>query len=317
MEEIRVAIIGAGYMAQEHAKAFASLPGVRIAGVFSRTRARAETLAARYGAEVFDDVNQLARGTRAHAVIVTVTELSMKSICLDVIAHPWICLLEKPVGIDLFEAQEITQAFRSARRPAYVALNRRAYASTRGAASQLTSRQPRLVSVLDQQDMATARALGHPERVVHGWMYANSIHLVDYFNVFCRGELIDLQVLVPWNPAQPGHVVATLRYSSGDIGVYQAVWNGPGPWAVTVTDDQVRIELRPLERLGIQRRGERALTISEPEAADVDFKPGLHWQAKQLIEAIAGRPHALASLDESTRSMALVAGIYGHSKPGT
>ena len=38
----KVVTIGAGAMAREHIRAFASLPGVSIAGIHSRTKSRAE-----------------------------------------------------------------------------------------------------------------------------------------------------------------------------------------------------------------------------------------------------------------------------------
>ena len=42
---LKVAFIGAGYMAEEHMRAFASLSDVTIAGIHSRTRERADKLA--------------------------------------------------------------------------------------------------------------------------------------------------------------------------------------------------------------------------------------------------------------------------------
>ena len=45
---IKVAFIGAGYMTTEHLKAFSNLPGVNIAGIYSRTKERAIKLKADY-----------------------------------------------------------------------------------------------------------------------------------------------------------------------------------------------------------------------------------------------------------------------------
>jgi hypothetical protein len=41
------------------------------------------------------------------------------------------------------------------------------------------------------------------------------------------------------------------------------------------------------------------------------LKPGLRYQAEQIVELLQGRPTSLATLDEATRSMALCADIYG------
>lgn len=312
MKKWKIAIIGSGYMAQEHAKAFASLPNVEIVGVCGRSRARAEALAATHGVPVYDSVTSLYQSTQADAVVVAVNELSAREVCLAAFAHPWLCFLEKPVGVDLPQAEEITAAAHRAGTKAYVALNRRSYASTRQALRELAADDsPRLISVLDQQDMVSAREGGQPDEVVRNYMYANSIHLIDYLNLFGRGEIVAVKPTQPWDAERPGHVVATVHYASGDVGVYQAVWNGPGPWSVTVTNAQVRLEMRPLEKLGIQRRGERRLSEAPADAIDTDFKPGLRHQAEQVIEALEGRPTTLAPLDEATRSMALCADIYG------
>jgi hypothetical protein len=142
-------------------------------------------------------------------------------------------------------------------------------------------------------------------------MFANSIHVIDYFTLFCRGTLQSVDVAAPWTPEDPSHVIATLQWSSGDRGVYQALWNGPGPWAVTVATPAARFEMRPLESLTVQLRGERRVAAVEPDPIDSEFKPGLHYQAGELIKASGGGLNDLATLDEATESMALCAAIYG------
>lgn len=310
---VKIAIVGAGYMATEHARAFAALPGVDIAGVSGRSRERAEALGSRHGAPVLDDVEALWRKTRADAVVVAVNEPSMAAVCEEVFRYPWTVLLEKPVGVDLADALRIQECARrnGAEARVWVGLNRRAYASTRGALGMIPEEGSRLVSVLDQQDMSVIRAMGKPEVVVRNFMYANSLHLIDYFDVFCRGELVSVDVAAPWTPEAPGHVIATLLWSSGDRGVYQALWDGPGPWAVAIAHPQMRLEMRPLESLAVQRRGERKVVAVDPDPIETAFKPGLYIQAQELLRAVNGEEPGLASLQDAIRSMALCAKIYG------
>lgn len=308
----KIAIVGAGYMAEEHARAFASLAGVKIVGICGRSQNRAEILAARYGAKTYDSVEALYSGTKADVVVVAVNELSAHDVCLQAFRFPWLLLLEKPVGIDLNQADDILAAaiWQGAR--AYVALNRRSYSSTRRALRELSADDsPRLISVLDQQDMISAREGGQPEEVVRNYMYANSIHLIDYLNIFGRGDIIRCEQSKKWDADHPGHVVATVHYSSGDVGVYQAVWDGPGPWSVTVTNRAIRTEMRPLECLSVQHRGQRVLTVIPVEPIDMEFKPGLRNQAEQVVAALENKQTSLTTLQEATRSMALCADIYG------
>lgn len=316
MTRFRIALIGAGYMADEHARAFASLPSVEIAGVSSRSRARAEVLATKYDTRAFDSIEEMYRETRADAVVVAVNELSMSEVCVAAFAHPWLCLLEKPVGIDLSAAESILVRARSGKVRAYVALNRRSYSSTRQALEQLAEDDgPRLISVLDQEDMNAAREFGQPEVVVRNFMFANSIHLVDYLIAFGRGKVVSVDSVVPWTPELPRHVVSVIRFDSGDSGVYQAVWDGPGPWSASVTNARARLEMRPLEKLTIQNRGERRAVEIPIDPIDTEFKPGLRFQAEQIVLALKGQPASLPTLEDSMRTMLLCGYIYGLISP--
>lgn len=314
MKKWKIAIVGAGYMAQEHAKAFASFENVEIVGVCGRTFSRAEELALAYGARAYNNVTEMYNECRADAVVVAVNELSMPDVCLECFKFPWLCFLEKPVGVDLDAAEKILAAAVQTKVRAYVALNRRSYSSTRQALEKLQQHDGvRLISITDQEDMVAARESGQPEKVVKNFMYANSIHLIDYLSLFGRGEIVRVESTVPWNPDNPGFVVATIHFSSGDVGVYQAVWDGPGPWTVVVTNSGVRVELRPLEFLAVQYRGERKLSPISPDEIDTRFKPGLHYQAQQIIGILNGQSTDLASIEDAVSSMKLCANIYGLS----
>lgn len=316
MKEFKIALVGAGYMATEHARAFAGLDGVRLVGITSRTWAKAEHLAAEYpGMKVFDSVEAMYETTQADLVIVTVKEMSMAHIAAQCFRFPWAVLLEKPAGYDLENARLILEESRKKGRKVWVALNRRAYSSTRQSLGLLeASSGPRYIRVLDQQDqLAASDIYKEPPEVVRNYMYANSIHLVDYFRVFGRGDVTRITPICPWTPDAPWMVVSKLEFSSGDIGLYEGVWNGPGPWAVTVVTPGQRLEMRPLEQVSLQLRGERKVTQLDIAGEDGQFKPGLRQQAKDMLCALAGQSSPMPTLEESFQSMLLVAGIFGLS----
>ena len=303
-------------MASEHAKAFSALPDVVLSGIFSRTRTRAEQLAARHpGMLICNSVTELFERTRADLVVVTVKELAMESIAIESFAFPWTVLLEKPAGHDFAVATRVLEAATKSGCKAYVALNRRAYSSTRSVLHRLsTNAGLRFVKVIDQQDQeAASQIYNEPFEVVKNYMYANSIHLVDLFHVFCRGELTESFSVIPWIPEKPWLVVSKLAFSSGDIGLYEGIWDGPGPWSVSVSTPAERYEMRPLEQATVQLRGERKATAMEIDSADVICKPGLLYQASQAVAAARGEPHNLPSLQDSWQSMHLVARIFSLS----
>lgn len=314
MTSCKVAFVGAGYMAAEHMKAFSGIGGVELAGVFSRTRARAEKLAADYsGMKVCNSIADLYRQTGADIVVVTVTELSMNETATECFAYPWKVLLEKPAGYNLPDAAAIMEAAQRNSRCVYVALNRRAYSSTGMALSRLQGNAgPRFIKVQDQQDQEAALNIHKtPALVVENYMYANSIHMIDYFRTFGRGEITKVTPAVPWNSRKPGIVIAHIEFSSGDMGLYEGIWNGPGPWAVTVNTPQERLEMRPLEQVSVQIKGERKLVSLQVDPVDMEFKPGLRKQALAAVAAVRGEATELPTLEDSFQSMLLVAKIFG------
>ncbi len=310
--EHRVAIIGTGAMAREHIKAFRDVPGVTVCGIYGRTRHKAEALAAEFDIGVVaDSIEELHRTAQPDLVQVSVYETGIRSVLDQALAFPWRILMEKPIGLDHAEAIDILQQAKSAGRHVYAGLNRRAMSSTVAALSDLTQNsEPRFIHVQDQQSLETARAIGHAPEVVANWMYANSIHLVDYLLAFGRGDVTSVEVVHRWNADDPALVLAKVSFSSGDIGLYEALWAAPGPWSCTISTRSRRWELKPLERAAFQDAGTRKLVPVEPDDWDQNFKPGFRRQAEWMIAEAAGQSTPLPSLETGVKAMQLVRDIY-------
>ena len=155
---------------------------------------------------------------RIHLIIFAVYGLPVALACAP---YPWTLFLEKPPGLDVAEAKAIRAATQD--RVVLVGLNRRFMASTQTVLKDLGPfDEPRFITVQDQQSLATARAIGHAPAVVDHWMYANSIHLVDYLRFLGRGPVLRVVPVQPWSLAEPGVVIAQVRFASGDVGLYQA-----------------------------------------------------------------------------------------------
>ncbi|MCI0815923.1 MAG: Gfo/Idh/MocA family oxidoreductase [Chloroflexi bacterium] len=163
-----MAVVGAGLMAREHLRAFGDVPGVALVGVHSRTRARAEALAAEFEVPVVTgSVEELYEKSAADVVVVAVSELSAAAVSGECFAFPWTVLLEKPPGYNLRVAEEIRAAASAAGRRVLVGLNRRFYSSTRAVLDGLGAQDgTRFVLAQDQQDPQAALAAGKPEEVV-------------------------------------------------------------------------------------------------------------------------------------------------------
>jgi predicted dehydrogenase len=310
--EVKIAIIGAGRMAEHHILAFADIPDASISGIFSRTRTRAETLAQAYGIpKVYDSIDDLYAGTDADLVVIAVPELSVNTVCHVAFQYPWLALIEKPAGYNVVDAEAIAAYARKMGRRASVALNRRHYSSTLAVLQQVNEIDgQRLVNVFDQENPQVALEAGRPKLVVENWMYANSIHVIDYLRLFCRGDVTAVENIVRWNPTNPKFLVARVDFSSGDVGIYQAVWNAPGPWSVMVSTQAKRWEMRPLEQAVSQAHKSRENVSIEVDAWDIKFKPGLRRQAEEAVRAVRGEANSLPSLEDGLETMSLVSRIY-------
>ena len=299
-------------MTREHIRAFKGLPGVELSGVFSRTKIKADALATEFSVlHVCDSIRDLYNKTNADLVIVSVPVLTTKEVVLEALQYPWIQLIEKPVGKNIAEAEEILAASKKFSGKGFAAFNRRFYSSTKAVIQdQADSNEKRLVCVYDQEDPWAEWEEPRSKELIDNWMFANSIHLIDYFRFLGRGKIISVEPHVRWNPDDHLAVAARLTYDSGDIGLYQSVWGAPGPWAVTVTTKSKRWELRPLEQASFQLYGTRKLEVIPVDQADVDFKAGLKIQAVEAIKMVNGLPHQLVTLEDSLETMKLVEQIY-------
>lgn len=309
-----IAIVGAGSMGREHAKAFARLPGVKVAGIASRTKARAEALASELGIPVVaESIAQLHERTHADLVVVAVPELEANGVAKAAFALPWAVLLEKPAGYDLSDAEDIARAAKGRKAPVMVGLNRRFYSSSQAIRADVDQRadEPRFVHVQDQQSYAEARRHNHPEKVVERFMYANSIHIIDLIAFFARGEVAKVQRITPWRGAHTTVMLAHVEFSSGDTALYEGLWQGPGPWAAAVATPSRRWTMQPLEQAQFQNANERKRNDIEIAEDDRICKAGFLAQARGAIARVRGEPSPIPDLAESLRTMRLIHDIFG------
>lgn len=314
MRDVSIAIVGAGGMAREHAKAFASLPGVTVAGITSRTRAKADALAAELGIGlVADSIDQLQKQTDADLLVMTVPELSAHPVAINAFKHPWAVLLEKPAGYDLADAEKIAAAAKGRKAPVMVGLNRRFYSSSRTIKADLETRpdDKRFIHVQDQQSYAEARRYNHPPQVVEKFMYANSIHLIDLIPFFGRGKVTRVDQVTPWRGEVTEVMLAYVEFDSGDTALYEGLWKGPGPWAANVSTPGKRWIMQPLEQAIYQNAGERARHTIEASDDDKQFKAGFLLQARSAIAAVRGERSEIPSIDDSLETMRLINRMFG------
>jgi predicted dehydrogenase len=310
----RVAIIGAGAIAREHARAFQAQPGVELVSIQSRTASKAEAVAAEFSIRhVARSIPELYEVGLPDLVVIAVTIPATRQTCLACLEHEAALLVEKPLGLNLAECEEIVTRAAALDRKGYVAFNRRHYASTQWVQDGLKGLNgPRFIRIEDQEDTDAAALDGHAQEVVENWMYANSIHMIDLARQFGRGEIVSVSPLQPYKgPDETLAVVAEIEFESGDIALYECIWNAQGPWAATVHTRERRFELRPVETAFYQTREQRTRHPMPDAEIDSAYKPGFFMQAKSAVSAVRGEPHTLATFEDALETTRLTHRIFG------
>jgi predicted dehydrogenase len=313
MKTTSVAIIGAGGMAEEHIKTFSSFDGVKVQGIYSRTRARAEKLSNIYSIpNVASSIENLYHQSKANLLIVAVPELAANLVAKAAFRFPWKVLMEKPVGYNLTDAQEILGYAQKNKTNVFVGMNRRFYSSSLTVKNELDlfDDNVRFIHIQDQQSISDAKSIGQPNKVAENYMYANSIHLIDLILYFCRGEITGVNNVMPWFGAETDRVLSLVEFSSGDKALYEGIWRGPGPWSCSVSTENKRWSMQPLETLEVQNLGERHRTFIEQSDNDKNFKPGFFLQAEAVLGAVSGDINESVKLEENIKTMHLIDRIF-------
>ncbi len=105
MKEIRVGVIGVGYLGKFHAEKYCGMDNVRLAGVADIDRSRAEDVAARFGSRAFTDYRDLLSSVDAVSIVVP-TESHFK-VGLEFLNYDVDVLIEKPMTTTLEQADKL------------------------------------------------------------------------------------------------------------------------------------------------------------------------------------------------------------------
>ena len=282
---IKVLLVGAGYMGKEYLKV---LQAQKIDfTVFTRSKKTAEALKAETGivAEVGELEEVINKTSYTHAInavnvenLVTVTELLIKNGIKNI-------LVEKPLGLEVESVCNLLQLAKKESALIYVAYNRRYYAST-AKALEIIDNDGGLKNIqFEFTEWKTKIDFSvFPEPVQKKWLHANSSHVIDLAFFFagepkeyvmysgrCNGEQKDIFV-------GSGKTTKDIYFS------YSTNWDAPGRWGIELITDKHRLYLRPMEKLAIQELNSVAVNeVKIDDKLDVDYKPGVYLETKEFL----------------------------------
>jgi len=111
MERMRVAVVGVGNLGRHHARIYAGLPGVELVGVVDIDDRAAYKIARKFGTTPYRSLGEIP-GT-LDAVSVVVPTQAHRPVSIEALKLGAHVLLEKPIALDMQEANEIIDAAHS------------------------------------------------------------------------------------------------------------------------------------------------------------------------------------------------------------
>ena len=308
MKKIKILLVGSGNIAKQHHKAFSSFPQFKFVGAVARNKKKLSNFANELKIPFFSNNLEKAHiKTNPDLVIVAVSILNTYKICLKLSKFKSILFVEKPLGYNYLETKKLVNLFNKENKKAFVALNRRHYETTRMIQKTiLKNKNKRTIIINDQENLLDQKKNNFPQKVINNFMYANSIHLIDYFNIFCRGKLKKIKTFNSFNK-KPYFVQSILNFSSGDRGIYSAIYNNQSPWYVSVFVGKKIYILKPLEKLTSNfKLTKKSINFSD----DKNFKPGFRLQAKEVLNFFKKSSYNLSDYREYFKSVELINKIY-------
>lgn len=112
---IRVGMVGAGYVANHHARALRDLPFVDLVGVADQDLKRAQLLAAKFGAQAFEGLTQM-KAAAPDVIHVLTPPASHKALTLEALDIGCHVFVEKPMAESAVECDEMIERARRAGR---------------------------------------------------------------------------------------------------------------------------------------------------------------------------------------------------------
>lgn len=303
---IRVLLVGAGYMGKEYAKILSVL-NIDF-DVVTRSEKTAESFVNEIGIMPYigylDQIEGI-RGRYSHAInAVSVNELSNVTIKLLNLGIKNI-LVEKPVGINYESVKKVFERAKKTNANVFVGYNRRYYSSTKKA-QEIINDDGGLLSVNFEFTEWKSKIdfSKYPKDVVEKWLIANSTHVIDLAFYFA-GEPEKFHFYSGRNSESPKDIfVGSGITTKGVYFNYSANWDAPGRWGVELLTHKHRLILRPMEELYIQDLSSIEVSKLEVDySLDKLYKAGLYSQTLDFISK--GPTKRLKSVGEQLNSISV------------
>ena len=278
MYKLKIGIIGAGNIAEEHLKVLKNINDFSVFGIVSRTQKKAKKLSKKFGIKkVFNSIDQMMKSGHLDGVLILVSANSSFKVAKKVIPYQVPFFLEKPPGLSFYETKKLYNLTKKYITKNMIGLNRRFY-SVFDQGMKIIRKHGKLLGVLIEGHERFWKIRVKNRKIFKRWIYANNIHVLDLFRLFAGNtkKIYSIKNTLPNNNNQYS---STIKFKNGVVGTYLSHWFSPDGWSVTLYGNKVTVRFKPLEEgyWTDSKFIKHKLNLSQK---DKFFKPGFY---KQMI----------------------------------
>ena len=298
---IRLAIVGFGNVARHHIAVLRDL-GADVVAAFNRSSEGRDRARSEGGIpQTYSSLAEMLDRETPDGIVCCASFENIYSVGRELIPRGIPVLLEKPPGLSLQEAQDLSALADEAGTRVVVGMNRRHYSVLQraledaGGVGAITG-----VWVDWSESPGVWRERGVDRSLVDRMVFANSLHGLDLLT-YLGGSFADVDIHTRALTGGEFRWFMSLEgvSSRGVTGGFRSSWDAPLPWRLIFTTRGRAYVFSPLESCRVYEGRSREAREIGPSDADQRFKVGFHAQADHFLEFVAGpsdtTPHGLRS----------------------
>ena len=249
MSSFKLAVIGAGYIAEKHLEVINKINSLNVVSITSRTYSKSFKIAKKYKIKnIFKNIESLIKFDKPDAILILVSSENIYEVTKKVIPYKIPFFVEKPPGLDLIHLKKLCLLAKKNKVINMVGYNRRFYSNFHEGI-KIIKRYGKLLAI---------KIEGHErfwkiEKIINkknknSWIYSNSSHVIDLFTFF-SGKIKNIySISSSYSGKRNDNFSTIIKFENGTLGTFISNWYSPGGWSVCLYGEKVTVVFKPLEK---------------------------------------------------------------------
>ena len=278
MNKPSIAIVGAGYIADTYIKIIKKEKIFNIVAITSRTKKKAILLAKKHKLKkVYNSFEDIIKKNRLDGIFVLVSADQIYTVAKKILKHKIPIFLEKPPGLNIKEAKNLTKIAKKHKTLNMVCFNRRYYSIFKKGIGIIKNRGKILGINIEGHERFWKVKKKFKNKIIKSWIFANSIHTIDLLRFFGGEIKKNFSFKNSLKQKSGDQFSAIYQFKNKLIGNYTSHWHSPGGWSIKIFGEGVTVIFKPLEK-GFSIDKNFKIKKIMADKYDKKYKPGLYKQ---------------------------------------